>query len=233
MTLRDQWEANAESWIEWARSPAHSHPYWGFHRPRFLELLPPPGRLTVDIGCGEGRLSRELHQLGHRVIGVDSSLALVRAARGADPGVPVVVGDASALPLATAIADLAVAVMSFQNVEDLPAACGECARVLVPGGQFCLAIPHPFKFVIDQGVGRTSYFESQHYDGVEQRRGLRVNLPSGYRPLEAYFQALEAAEFVVESVREPIPPPDYLQGHPQMGRCLQIPCLLLIRARRR
>jgi SAM-dependent methyltransferase len=195
-------------------------------------LLPPPGRLTVDIGCGEGRLSRELRQLGHRVIGVDGSLALARAAAHADPDIPVLVGDASALPLVSEIADLAVAVMSLQNVEDLTGACREAARVLVSGGQFCFVIPHPFKFLIDQGVGRTSYFQAQRYDRREQRQGLRVNLPTGYRPLEAYFHALEAAHLAVETLREPIPSEDHVRDHPQMARCLQIPCLLLIRARK-
>jgi ubiquinone/menaquinone biosynthesis C-methylase UbiE len=232
LPLREDWDANAQGWIEWARSPAHSHPYWRFHRPRFLELLPPPGKLTVEIGCGEGRLLRELRQIGHRVIGVDGSLALARAAVAADSEVPVLVGDASALPLASEIADLAVTLMALQNVEDLPGACREAARVLVSGGQFCIGIPHPLKFLIDQGVGRTSYFQAQRYDRVTQRQGLRVTLPSGYRPLEAYFQALEAAHLGVESVREPVPTQDHVRDNPQMARCLQIPCLLLIRARK-
>jgi ubiquinone/menaquinone biosynthesis C-methylase UbiE len=29
-------------------------------RPHFLELVPPPGELTLDIGCGEGRMARAL-----------------------------------------------------------------------------------------------------------------------------------------------------------------------------
>src|SRR5262245_13024757 len=70
--LRDTWEHNAEAWIRWAREPGHDS-YWRFHRDRFLELVPAPGRLTLDIGCGEGRLSRDLAALGHEVVGIDSS----------------------------------------------------------------------------------------------------------------------------------------------------------------
>jgi hypothetical protein len=36
----------------------------------------------------------------------------------------------------------------------------------------------------------------------------------------------------VETLREPIPSEDHVRDHPQMARCLQIPCLLLIRARK-
>jgi 2-polyprenyl-3-methyl-5-hydroxy-6-metoxy-1,4-benzoquinol methylase len=83
MDLKDRWEAEAEHWIKWARAPGHDS-YWRFHRDQFLSLLPPPGRLTVDIGCGEGRLTRDLKRLGHRVIGMEASPSLVAAARQAD-----------------------------------------------------------------------------------------------------------------------------------------------------
>jgi 2-polyprenyl-3-methyl-5-hydroxy-6-metoxy-1,4-benzoquinol methylase len=53
--------------------------YERFHRDRFLELVPQPGRLTLDIGCGEGRLSRDLNAHGHTVIRVDGSPTMVGA----------------------------------------------------------------------------------------------------------------------------------------------------------
>src|SRR5262249_18057390 len=68
--LRQAWERHAEDWIRWAREPGHDS-YWLFHRDRFLELVPPPGNLTLDLGCGEGRLSRDLAARGHRILGID------------------------------------------------------------------------------------------------------------------------------------------------------------------
>jgi len=32
----------------------------GVTEPALLELLPPPGRLTLDLACGQGRLARVL-----------------------------------------------------------------------------------------------------------------------------------------------------------------------------
>ena len=58
MSLRAAWERNALAWAQWARAPMHDS-YWRFHRDQFLALLPPPRRLALDLGCGEGRLSRE------------------------------------------------------------------------------------------------------------------------------------------------------------------------------
>src|SRR3954466_3451794 len=110
--LRAGWEAEARRWIEWARAPGHDS-YWRFHRDQFLDLLPGPGRLTLDIGCGEGRLARDLKALGHRVAGIDGSPSLVAAARQADPSVDLRLADAAALPFDDACADLAVAFMSL------------------------------------------------------------------------------------------------------------------------
>ncbi|MGA2287957.1 class I SAM-dependent methyltransferase [Bradyrhizobium sp.] len=69
-------EEMAWQWIQWARAPGHDS-YWRFHRDQFLRLLPAPGRLTLDIGYGEGRLARDLRQLGHRIVGIDSSPSLL------------------------------------------------------------------------------------------------------------------------------------------------------------
>ena len=46
----------------------------------FLACCRLPGRLTVDMGCGEGRLGRVLAGAGHRVVGCDAAFAMVKAA---------------------------------------------------------------------------------------------------------------------------------------------------------
>src|SRR5207249_5423370 len=138
MELGDFWERQAEAWVRWAREPGHDS-YWLFHRDRFLELLPRPGRLTVDVGCGEGRLSRELKELGHTVLAVDRSPTMVRHAREADPELEVREGDAALLPVDDGAADLVVSFMSLMNTDDLEAAVREAARVLEPGGRYCIA----------------------------------------------------------------------------------------------
>jgi SAM-dependent methyltransferase len=97
--MQDHCERHATDWIRWARTPRHDIWYWRLNRPWFLELLPPPGRLTVDLGCGEGRLLRDLAAMGHRVVGVDSAPTMARAtaqAPGGDAGV--VVAEAARLP---------------------------------------------------------------------------------------------------------------------------------------
>jgi SAM-dependent methyltransferase len=81
--LRAAWERHSSAWIEWARSQNHDS-YWKFHRDVFLDLIPRPGRRTLDLGCGEGRLSRDLTRAGHCVVGVDSSASMIAAAHAQD-----------------------------------------------------------------------------------------------------------------------------------------------------
>jgi SAM-dependent methyltransferase len=66
VSLREAWEAEAADWIRLARE--RDHFAWLFNLPAFLELLPPPGRLTIDLGCGEGRVARELKKRSHNVL---------------------------------------------------------------------------------------------------------------------------------------------------------------------
>jgi hypothetical protein len=55
MSLSEHWERHAADWTRWAREPGRDS-YRRFHRDRFLVLVPAPGRLTLDVGCREGRL---------------------------------------------------------------------------------------------------------------------------------------------------------------------------------
>jgi SAM-dependent methyltransferase len=229
-TLSGAWEDEARRWIRWAREPGVDHFFWRFSRPALLGLLPEPGRLTVDVGCGEGRLSRELHARGHRVVGVEQSPTLAAAAREAEPAIGVHVADAAAMPLGDGVADLCVASMVLLNLDDLDGVVGEVARVLAPGGRFCFSTTHPF-------VGRPDwaedYFEVVRFAETRARDGTRMTFHDVYRPLSGYLSALERAGFVVEALREPVPDDAYVADHPTVERWRRAPCFLLVRAQRR
>src|SRR5215510_5808040 len=95
--LADGWDANAGAWIEWTRRGLDSY---SAHKLAILPLIPPPGRLTVDVGAGEGRVSRELKARGHRVLAIDRSMTMSRsAATHPEEPVPAAVADAVNLPL--------------------------------------------------------------------------------------------------------------------------------------
>lgn len=238
MSLRDAWESQAENWARWARTPEHDF-YWNFGRPNLFELLPAPGRRTLDLGCGEGRLAGDLTALGHVVIGVDSSPTLIGLAREAYPELEFVLGDATALPMEDKAFDLVVAYMSLMDIDNMPAAVTEAARVLEPGGRFCFAIVHPINsagtFVGEASdspfVIEGSYLDEHRYSDVLERDGLEMTFHSVHRPLEAYGRALESTGFVLEAIREPPTNPE-VEREERGLRWRRLPCFLYGRARK-
>ena len=72
--ITHHWEAYASEWTSWARTPDHDE-YWSY-RDQFREFVPAPGTATLEVGCGEGRVSRDLTDLGHHVTAVDLSPSL-------------------------------------------------------------------------------------------------------------------------------------------------------------
>ena len=114
--LSETWAAHAQEWIDWVRAPECQDSYWRFHRDQFLSLVPGPRRLTIDIGCGEGRVGRDLQKLEHKVLGIDLSFDMCRAAvTHPDEPSPAVRADAVRLPLPDRSADCAIAFMSLQD----------------------------------------------------------------------------------------------------------------------
>jgi ubiquinone/menaquinone biosynthesis C-methylase UbiE len=98
-----------------------------------------PGTI-LDIGCGTGRLLRAAARRwpGARLIGVEPAEDMVRVARRLTPDAEFHVAGAEALPLADAVADVAVSTISFHHWRDQAAGLREVARVLGPRGRFCL-----------------------------------------------------------------------------------------------
>src|SRR6202521_2966563 len=160
--INSTWEREAENWVRWVRRPGHDS-YW-YYRASFLdEILPPPGRQTLELGCGEGRVARDLVARKHRVIGIDSSPTLLRYAKEADPVGKYTLADTARLPFDDASVDLVVAYNSLMDISDMPGAVREAARVLESGGRFCISVTHPLN-----DAGR---FESDEPDAAFIIRG--------------------------------------------------------------
>jgi SAM-dependent methyltransferase len=204
------WEREAGNWIAWARAPGHDS-YWSYGPLFFEQVVPRPGRSTLEVGCGEGRVCRDLTARGHVVTGIDAAPTPLAAAREADPGGRYLLADAAALPFADGEFDLVVAYNSLMDVDDMPGAVREAARVLEPGGRLCVCITHPLREAgsFDSREPdapfriRGSYFGRRRFAGTFTRAGLTMTFHSWAYPLEDYTIALEQAGFLVELFREP------------------------------
>jgi SAM-dependent methyltransferase len=89
---------------------------------------------VLDAACGTGRHAVHLAAGGHRVIGVDSSPAMLDIARSTLPDAEFHQADLHGLPLPDDHVDLIVCALALAHVSDLAPVFAEFVRVLRPGG---------------------------------------------------------------------------------------------------
>ena len=230
-SLAQEWEAQAEAWARWTRTPGHDHHNHRYNWPSFLSLIPAAGRATLDLGCGEGRGGVALRELGHRMIGVDSSPSLAQLAVETGAYDHVVVGDAASLPFGDATFDLAIAFMSLQDMDDAPGAVREAARVVAPGGRVLAAFVHPFAsaHLGRQPAEQRSYFEVQRTLDEVERDGIALAFHQIHRPLQDWLGLFLAAGLQIEDLREPRPSEADVRGVPKLAESRAKPAFLHLR----
>lgn len=233
------WETHAGWWIDGFTDGADPE-YEEQILPLAAEELADAKRV-LDVGCGDGQVSRLATRLGADVIGVDPTWNCVSVAneRG---GAAFARAGAAQLPFAAASFDAVVACLVFEHIRDVDAAIAEVARVLRPGGRFCFFLNHPLLQTPNSG-----WIDDQFLDPPEQywRIGSYlvedetleevekdVFIPFIHRPLSRYINALVANGLLVERMEEPAPPSGFLAKAPEYVAAATIPRLLYLRTRK-
>jgi trans-aconitate methyltransferase len=96
-------------------------------------LAPKSGELILDLGCGDGALTKRIAESGAEVIGVDASPAMVEAAR--TRGIEAVVMQAENLSFQPDF-DAVFSNAALHWVRDIDAALAGVRRALLPHGRF-------------------------------------------------------------------------------------------------
>lgn len=109
--------------------------------------LEPAGKRILDVGCGDGGLTRALARAGAHATGIDTNAAVLAAARHA-PRVAdetYIESAGESLPFADRSADAVVYLNALHHVPEtgMKPAIAEAARVLVPGGALLVIEPLP------------------------------------------------------------------------------------------
>jgi ubiquinone/menaquinone biosynthesis C-methylase UbiE len=111
----------------------------------------------LDVGCGIGSLEERFPD--HEMIGVDRSEAMIQAAQDR-VSAPFVLGDATALPIATASVDAVVSVSTLEFIPDIDAVLAEATRVLAPGGTLVALMLNTRSEYVQSNLQREgSYFQ--------------------------------------------------------------------------
>ena len=104
------------------------------------------GTRALDFGCGAGRSTRFLRDLGFEAVGVDVSEIMLAEARRRDPhGDYRLVADSTLAEFATGTLDLILAAFPFDNTptEKKRSALRELRRLLAPGGRLVVVASAP------------------------------------------------------------------------------------------
>jgi ubiquinone/menaquinone biosynthesis C-methylase UbiE len=104
------------------------------------ELKDPPRRI-IDVGCGTGRLLRaaSVRWPEAQLFGVDPAEQMVSVANRFNPNATFTLAWAESLPFPDQAADVVLSSISFHHWANQAKGLQEIARVLRPGGLFCLA----------------------------------------------------------------------------------------------
>lgn len=235
---RDEWDRHSTWWVDQFTDGADRE-----YVEQILPLLaarldPITHRRVVDIGCGEGQVSRLLLVAGHRVVGVEPSDVQRAVAAARTPVPELLAADATRLPCVDGTADAAILVLVLEHIESFDRALAEAVRVVRPGGRVIAAINHPIVQTPESGwiddhtidppeqywrVGRY-LVETTSVEEVDKD----VFLTFHFRPLHRYVNAMADLGMVLTEMLEPSPPPGFVADTPLYTGLATIPRLMML-----
>jgi SAM-dependent methyltransferase len=147
-------------------------------------LKPEPGRLFLDIACGQGRLPQLAARYGLEAHGLDLSVRAIEV--GLRSEVDLLVADGQRLPYPAGRFHYLTNIGSLEHYVDPVAGAQEMARVLAPGGLACILLPNAFSLLgnvlyalhegrtADDGQPIQRYAARFEWQDLLQSAGLRV-----------------------------------------------------------
>jgi len=228
-----EWERLADWWLS---EVVDDTAYRDDVLPLALEMFDAPPGAVLDIGCGEGRVMRELADRG--VVGCDASTELLEVATAdSRPGVRARLPDLSWLR-AESIAG-AIAVMVVEHIAAIDRLFAEAARVTRVGGTLTAVMNHPAYTaprsgpIVDQSDGEILWRWGPYFSHAEATEPAGDDFVTfHHRPLGEFLTAAANAGWSLERLEERPLNLETIAGNPGLIGQEHFPRLLGIRWRR-
>lgn len=197
----NSWEKNASEWIKTVQSNAI--PSRKFTNPAILETLKTlEGQKIVDVGCGEGWLTREMGKMGWEATGIDAIETLIQEAKNKGPeAYHVLTFEAivAGTPIPNGPFDAAIFNFCLYLKEDLVPLLENTLKHISEKGSIIIQTLHPY-FLIQNELAYQSQWLSDSW------KGLPGNFEDGHswyaRTLEDWVSELNCIEGIQFSLKE-------------------------------
>lgn len=219
--------------------------------PAILDIIPNVSNMkVVDIGCGNGHLSRFLSKIGGNIFGIDNSEEMINYCKSYNLNINFENLDITSddIPYNNFF-DIAIFNNSMQDMKDYEKGLNNAYKMLKSGGELLIVVKHPCFHGRSDGCGwrvtteRGDTFTTGHglteleknkskYDAdyflmddyfnksEHVREWYGLKTTSYARTLHEYINAIIKANFTIQSVTEPVPILDGKQENPYLYNLL-------------
>ncbi len=244
--VRKSWNKGADAWNEFIES-GNDYYRLEVHGPALLQACGDVRGLRVlDMGCGQGRFSRELARKGARVIGVDIAEKQIEFALRHEEkqrlGIEYRVMDATRARdhWPGASFDTVTASMVFGDMEDAEGAFRSAYQVLKDRGRLVFSDAHP--------CTNTAFHEWER-DAKGEKKALKIDrysetgawtchwnmkrlkyhwdTPAWRRTLSEWSETIAKTGFLIRRIYEPRPTKEQVKKRPELDDCYRLPYFLV------
>ncbi|MBE5742667.1 MAG: class I SAM-dependent methyltransferase [Clostridiales bacterium] len=231
--MNNKWDNVANDW-----NKAMGNGDW-FQRyiiyPTLLSLFPKPkNKKIIDVGCGNGHLSRFFEKKGGKVTGIDKSKKMIESCKTYSSPINYLAFDITKTEFYENGFDLAIFNNSLQDMKNYKSGIKNAYKLLKTGGKLLIAVKHPCFHPANELMGwnvvsadgqtfrsgqgltdlanlntsyEADYFAIDDYlNSIEHTRIWYGKKTTSYsRTVEDYVNTIIDCGFIIKKIREPKP----------------------------